>query len=137
MCFGSLKRGVRADVIMDQGAPDSSSIARPASDRKPEGSNSDGENYSPNRIATSPVHTTTPSSPAPTPRSKSSVSEPKSSLIHRDDWAIDLPDTEHIRFFRETNWAATRLGPLSTWGIALRLHVLTVMADSLAGCIYW
>lgn len=60
---------------------------------------------------------------------------------HSDDqpwiWTNDLPDTEHVRFFKGTDWAATPLGPLEDWGFALKLHAHTIFADSRASCLYW
>lgn len=58
------------------------------------------------------------------------------SPLLQDDWTKYLPPSEHVRFFRETNWAGTPLGPLNSWGLALRLHTFTVLADSLAACLY-
>lgn len=55
----------------------------------------------------------------------------------RDDWADSIPLTEHVRFFRETDWGATPVGELRSWGVALRLYVCMLMADSRAGCVYW
>ncbi|KUJ07023.1 uncharacterized protein LY89DRAFT_692095 [Mollisia scopiformis] len=133
---------------MDQDAENSSSSRRPPlADRDREAT--DNEN---NRRTSHRLRSTSTSTPSAIPvadlnssrsdlPSAASVSVSNASrnvpLIHRDDWASDLPDTEHIRFFKETDWAATRLGALSTWGIALRLHTMTVMADSQAGCVYW
>ncbi|KAF7947546.1 hypothetical protein EAE96_008632 [Botrytis aclada] len=53
------------------------------------------------------------------------------------DWTSDLPNSEHVRFFRNVNWAATHLGPLESWGLALRLHTFTTFADSRPACLYW
>jgi hypothetical protein len=114
---------------MDQGSDNTADSDRDVSgsDNHTQDTNTDTTQSADNNIASS------------IPRNSSGTHPPISNvpLIHRDDWASDLPDTVHIRFFRDTNWAKTRLGPLSTWGIALRLHTLTVMADSQAGCIYW
>ncbi len=111
------------DVIMDQGtgAP---SAAVPDT-------NADHQNTHKQRASMTSTAATV-ITPPPISLLNESVS-----LIHRDDWASDLPDTDHVHFFRQTNWAATKLGALSTWGIALRLHTLSLMADSQAGCIYW
>ncbi|TGO23493.1 hypothetical protein BPAE_0130g00110 [Botrytis paeoniae] len=53
------------------------------------------------------------------------------------DWTSDLPNSEHVQFFKDTNWAATHLGPLESWGLALRLHTFTTFADSRPACLYW
>jgi PAS domain-containing protein len=52
------------------------------------------------------------------------------------DWTASLPQTDHIRFFRNTNWAATSLGPLETWNHSLRLFAGFVLADSRAACLW-
>jgi signal transduction histidine kinase len=53
------------------------------------------------------------------------------------DWTADLPDTDHVRFFRNTNWARTDLGPLDSWSPTLRLFTGFVLADSRAACLWW
>jgi len=63
-------------------------------------------------------------------------SRPKSAL-ERDDWTVDLPSTEHVSFFRATDWSASLLGPLESWSLALRLQTFTLFADSRSSCIYW
>jgi hypothetical protein len=64
------------------------------------------------------------------------VSLPTSPLFN-PDWESQLPSTDHVRFFASVDWAATALGPLSSWDLALRLQTFAVMADSQAGCLYW
>ncbi|TVY25426.1 Sensor protein [Lachnellula hyalina] len=59
------------------------------------------------------------------------------SPLFRTGWEILLPSTDHVRFFASADWAASPLGPLSTWSAALRLQTLAVMSDSQAGCLYW
>ncbi|RKF59355.1 hypothetical protein OnM2_060027 [Erysiphe neolycopersici] len=54
-----------------------------------------------------------------------------------DQWAENLPASKHVRFFIDMDWAATPLGPLSSWSISLRLHVFTLFADSKASVLYW
>ncbi|CZT51583.1 related to autoinducer 2 sensor kinase/phosphatase luxQ [Rhynchosporium secalis] len=66
------------------------------------------------------------------PRAQSSFSP-----FEGDDWTSLLPDSEHIRFFRKTDWAASHLGPLSLWSRSLRQSVFMVLADSRAACVYW
>jgi hypothetical protein len=53
------------------------------------------------------------------------------------DWTDDLPQSDHVRFFRETNWARTSLGPLPGWSSTLRLFAGLVFADSRAACLWW
>ncbi|PBP18581.1 hypothetical protein BUE80_DR010636 [Diplocarpon rosae] len=59
------------------------------------------------------------------------------SLLHKDDWSVTIPPSDHVKFFREVNWAASALGPLSKWSYALRLYTCMVMADSQPACVYW
>lgn len=54
-----------------------------------------------------------------------------------DDWTSNLPNTEHVRFFRSIDWSRSLLGPLSTWEETLRLFASFVLADSRAGCLWW
>ncbi|SZF05173.1 unnamed protein product [Blumeria hordei] len=54
-----------------------------------------------------------------------------------DQWAENLPPTKHVRFFIDTNWSDTPLGPLSNWSISLRIHIFTLFADSKASVLYW
>jgi hypothetical protein len=53
------------------------------------------------------------------------------------DWTEDIPDSDHVRFFRSTEWHFTSIGPLESWGTALRLYTYQVFADDRPGCIYW
>lgn len=53
------------------------------------------------------------------------------------DWTLDLPQTDHVRFFRATNWARTRLGPVECWSPSLRLFTGFVLADSNPVCLWW
>lgn len=53
------------------------------------------------------------------------------------DWTEDLPDTEHVRFFKSIDWPATRLGPLPQWSTSLKLFTRMVLADSRAACVWW
>ncbi|KAH6642955.1 hypothetical protein C7974DRAFT_302678 [Boeremia exigua] len=53
------------------------------------------------------------------------------------DWTEDLPKTDHVRFFRETVWSKSSLGPLHTWSPTLRLFTGFVLADSRAACLWW
>ncbi|EUC31350.1 hypothetical protein COCCADRAFT_6749 [Bipolaris zeicola 26-R-13] len=53
------------------------------------------------------------------------------------DWTAALPQTPHIRFFRNTDWSRTHLGPLDTWSPTLRLFASYVLTDSRAACLWW
>ena len=59
------------------------------------------------------------------------------SPLQSDNWADSLPSTDHVRFFKSTDWASTRMGPLAGWSTALRLYTFMVLADSRAACVYW
>ncbi|KAF2272076.1 uncharacterized protein EI97DRAFT_386612 [Westerdykella ornata] len=56
---------------------------------------------------------------------------------HSHDWTADLVQTDHVRFFRETDWASTPLGPLESWSLTLQHYTRMVMADSRAACLWW
>lgn len=53
------------------------------------------------------------------------------------DWTQDLANTDHIRFFRDTDWNRNRLGPLEDWDSTLQLFANFVLADSRAACLWW
>ncbi|KAI4718477.1 putative histidine kinase HHK15p [Aureobasidium sp. EXF-10727] len=53
------------------------------------------------------------------------------------DWTLDIPDTDHVRFFRSIQWHDTLLGPVQSWGMALRLYTYQVFADKRPSCVYW
>lgn len=52
-------------------------------------------------------------------------------------WVDDLPSSEHVQFFKSTNWSATALGPLETWSGCLRQMTRFLMSDARAACISW
>ncbi|KAH8678670.1 hypothetical protein BGZ60DRAFT_503765 [Tricladium varicosporioides] len=58
-------------------------------------------------------------------------------LQNSNAWYLNLPDTPHITFFKNTDWSASQLGPLETWGIALRLYAQQVLTNSKPACLYW
>lgn len=68
-----------------------------------------------------------------------SMPVPEHSTRHHGehDWTADLPQTEHVRFFRGTNWAGSHLGPTSGWSPTLRQFTTFVLADSRAACLWW
>ncbi|KAF2638206.1 putative histidine kinase HHK15p [Massarina eburnea CBS 473.64] len=53
------------------------------------------------------------------------------------DWTEDLPQTDHVRFFRQTDWGKSRLGPLKEWNHTLRIFTCMLFADSRAACLWW
>ncbi|GAB7355521.1 hypothetical protein MBLNU459_g6005t1 [Dothideomycetes sp. NU459] len=57
--------------------------------------------------------------------------------LHRADWTCDIPDSDHVAFFKSVDWAATLLGPVSQWSNALRLYTYNVFADSRPAVMYW
>jgi hypothetical protein len=69
----------------------------------------------------------------PSPRAPPLTGNP----LQVDNWADYIPTTDHVKFFRSREWGKTCMGELKTWGIALRLQVFMVLADSRAACLYW
>ena len=55
----------------------------------------------------------------------------------RPRWVDDLPTSEHVQFFKSTDWSATALGPLETWSGCLRQMTRFLMSDSRAACMFW
>ncbi|KAI8933831.1 hypothetical protein NX059_009533 [Plenodomus lindquistii] len=53
------------------------------------------------------------------------------------DWTLDLPRTDHIRLFRETDWTKSTLGATEHWSLNLRLFTRFVLADSKPACLWW
>ncbi|KAF9692005.1 hypothetical protein EKO04_010164 [Ascochyta lentis] len=53
------------------------------------------------------------------------------------DWTGDLAQTDHVRFFRNTDWNRNGLGPPKDWDSTLRLFTNFVFADSRAACLWW
>ncbi|CAI6339401.1 unnamed protein product [Periconia digitata] len=75
----------------------------------------------------------TPKSPPHTPHTPQLL--PKSKPHH--DWTEDLPQTDHVHFFRQVDWASSELGPLEHWDDTLRVFIRFLFADSRAACIWW
>jgi len=71
------------------------------------------------------------------PNGTAPIIVPLVSPLASDDWHKNLPDNDHVRFFRSTDWSTTLLGPLKGWHLALRLHTFTLFADSRPACVYW
>ncbi|KAJ8114751.1 hypothetical protein OPT61_g3436 [Boeremia exigua] len=76
--------------------------------------------------------------PTPPPESGGAMTliMPNGQHMERD-WTEDLPKTDHVRFFRETDWSKTKLGSLDTWSPTLRVFTTFVLADSRAACLWW
>lgn len=53
------------------------------------------------------------------------------------DWTQDIPDSDHVRFFRSTPFHYSQLGPFESWSTTLRLYTYQLFADNRPGCIYW
>jgi hypothetical protein len=53
------------------------------------------------------------------------------------DWTASLPQSDHITFFRTTDWSRTSLGPLNSWSPTLRLFASYVLSDSRGACLWW
>ncbi|KAG4439753.1 hypothetical protein IFR05_004775 [Cadophora sp. M221] len=81
--------------------------------------------------------TTGTSPPSSISRTSLGSGKPPLSPFEGDNWTSLLPDSDHVRFFKETDWAATYLGPLAQWSSALKQSTFMVLADSRAACVYW
>ena len=68
---------------------------------------------------------------------QTSLHGPKDDDDDLPDWTLDLPDTTHVRFFRERDWARSRLGALRGWNHTLKLFTRMVFVDSRAACLWW
>ncbi|KAF9691844.1 hypothetical protein EKO04_009985 [Ascochyta lentis] len=75
--------------------------------------------------------------PPPDSEDVATLNMPRGGNAIEHDWTEDLPKTDHVRFFRETDWSSSSLGPLSTWSPTLRLFTGFVLADSRAACLWW
>jgi hypothetical protein len=72
-----------------------------------------------------------------TPPPDDGVDSSVSMTLDAHDWAATLPQTDHVRFFRTTDWARTRLGPLKSWSPTLQLFASYVLSDSRPACLWW
>lgn len=70
----------------------------------------------------------------PTPLQVTSADKKATTAL---DWTAQLPATDHVAFFRSTNWAATPLGALQTWSASLRRAIYMLLADCRPACIFW
>lgn len=68
---------------------------------------------------------------------EAALPEPPASPQQHHNWTDDLPDTDHVRFFKETDWANSKLGPIEGWSSTLRLLTRMVFADSRSACLWW
>ena len=75
--------------------------------------------------------------PRPGDRARTTPAVAAPPWLESPQWTDVLPKTEHTAFFLNTAWNKTSLGPLSSWGPALRFAVSMVLADSRASCVYW
>ena len=67
-----------------------------------------------------------------------SEDKPDRSFLDRDDWAtLLLPDSDHVKLFRETDWQATSLGDLHSWPKNLRSATQIMLADCRAVALFW
>ncbi|KAF2759413.1 hypothetical protein EJ05DRAFT_451688 [Pseudovirgaria hyperparasitica] len=55
----------------------------------------------------------------------------------KHDWTEDLPQTDHLNLFRDTDWSRNGLGPPASWDATLQLFTKFVFADSRAACLWW
>lgn len=55
----------------------------------------------------------------------------------RPTWVNELPASEHVQLFKNTDWSATALGPLEAWSGCLRQMTRFLMADSRPASMFW
>ena len=65
------------------------------------------------------------------------ANQPSLSTPWPESWPDTLPKTTHVELFRNADFGATALGPISEWGPALRSYATMVFADSRAANVYW
>jgi PAS domain-containing protein len=56
------------------------------------------------------------------------------------DYTLEVPPaqmTDHVKFFRSVDWAATSLGPLHTWNPRLRCLVNMMLNDKYPTVLFW
>lgn len=54
-----------------------------------------------------------------------------------DDWTATLPQTAHVDFIKSRDWAASDLGPISSWSPQLRMAVRNMLINPRPANIYW
>lgn len=52
-------------------------------------------------------------------------------------WTDILPKTEHVDFFKSTNWVATPSGSLDTWSPEMRFATNMVFSDNRPAVVCW
>lgn len=52
------------------------------------------------------------------------------------DWTTLLPSTSHVEFLKSRNWAATSLGPMSSWPSPLKLMTMKMLSDPRPANLY-
>lgn len=52
------------------------------------------------------------------------------------DWTELLPKTSHVDFLKSRDWAATTLGPMSTWSTPLQLMIMKMLSDPRPANLY-
>ena len=67
--------------------------------------------------------------------SVSTASQSRSSP--RATWTDVLPKTDHVQFFKDTDWSKTPLGPLHSWSQGLCQIVCVLMSDSRPASLVW
>jgi PAS domain-containing protein len=58
--------------------------------------------------------------------------------LDSDHWAGRLlPESEHVKLFKNTDWQSTSLGSLRSWSRSLRVATQIVLSDPQAAALYW
>ncbi|KAF1931150.1 putative histidine kinase HHK11p [Didymella exigua CBS 183.55] len=73
---------------------------------------------------------------------KESLLDPTNPSQHGPyDYTFDPPPvatmSEHVRYFRQTNWSQTPLGDMASWSSELRCVVNMVLNDTYPAVLYW
>ena len=53
------------------------------------------------------------------------------------NWIELLPSTDHVEFFKDTDWSSSALGPLESWSPELRQMTTFLMVDSRPAAVFW
>lgn len=64
------------------------------------------------------------------------VPTPEVAPSHIHDWTELLPKTSHVDFLKSRDWAATALGPMSSWSVPLQLMVMKMLSDPRPANLY-
>ncbi|KAF7191585.1 hypothetical protein HII31_07087, partial [Pseudocercospora fuligena] len=57
--------------------------------------------------------------------------------VTRPEQHLSNSVADHVHFFQQLDWSATRLGPLSTWSPILRRWVNFIMTDPRGSTLWW